>query len=112
MIRAALAQGVEALHRATDWLIETYPANAKAAAAGSVPYLQLFGTVTGGWLLARSALTAKLRLDEKAQDHDFYRAKLATARFYADHVLPQAPALKQSVVNGAPSTLALEEAQF
>jgi alkylation response protein AidB-like acyl-CoA dehydrogenase len=112
VIRAALAQGVEALHLATDWLIETYPANAKAAAAGSVPYLQLFGTVTGGWLLARSALTAKLRLDEKAQDHDFYRAKLATARFYADHVLPQAPALKQSVVNGAPSTLALEEAQF
>jgi alkylation response protein AidB-like acyl-CoA dehydrogenase len=112
VIRAALTQGVEALGEATDWLIETYPGNVKAAAAGSVPYLKLFGTVTGGWLLARSALIAKRQLDEKVQDHDFYRAKLATARFYADHVLPQAQALKQAVVNGSASTLALEEAQF
>ncbi len=112
VIRRALAEGVEALEQSTEWLIDTYPRNVKAAAAGSVPYLKLFGIVTGGWLMARSALIAKHRLDDKAQDHDFYRAKLATARFYADHILPQGLALKQAVLNGSASTLALEETQF
>ena len=42
----------------------------------------------------------------------FYRAKLGTARFYAEHILPQAHGLKQEVVHGSTSTLALEEAQF
>jgi alkylation response protein AidB-like acyl-CoA dehydrogenase len=112
VIRRALAESVQALSEATDWLTETYPQNIKAAAAGSVPYLKLFGTVTGGWLMARSAEIAKQRLDQKAPDHNFYRAKLATARFYAEHVLPHAQALKHGVVHGSASILALEEAQF
>jgi hypothetical protein len=41
-----------------------------------------------------------------------YRAKIATARFYAEHILPQAAALSSEVVNGAASVLALTEAQF
>jgi acyl-CoA dehydrogenase len=111
-IRRALSDAILALIEATDWLVETYPHDIKAAAAGSVPYLKLFGSVTGGWLMARSALHAKLRLDQDGQDHEFYRAKLATARFYAEHVLPQAQALKHCVVNGSESTLALGESQF
>jgi 3-(methylthio)propanoyl-CoA dehydrogenase len=43
---------------------------------------------------------------------DFYRAKIATARFYAEHILPQSAALSAEVVNGASSVLALTEAQF
>jgi alkylation response protein AidB-like acyl-CoA dehydrogenase len=112
VIRRELSEAVRALAEATDWLIETYPGNIKAAAAASVPYLNLFGTVTGGWLTARSALIAKRQLDHNAQEYDFYRAKLGTARFHAEHVLPLAQALKHSVVQGSASTLALEEAQF
>jgi acyl-CoA dehydrogenase len=112
VIRRNLTDGIAALSEATDWLLETYPHNAKAAAAGAVPYLKLWGTVAGGWQMARAGLIAKQRLDGDAGDHDFYRAKLATARFFAEHILPLAQAYKHAIVHGSASVLALEEAQF
>ena len=112
IVRRNLADGVSALGEATDWLLETYPHNVKAAAAGAVPYLKLWGTVAGGWQMGCAALIAKQRLDEGAEDHDFYRAKLGTARFYAEHVLPLAYAYKQAIVHGSGSVLALEEMQL
>jgi len=112
VIRRSLAEGVGGLAEATDWLLATFPHNMKAAAAGAVPFLKLFGVVAGGWQMARAALVAKRRLDEGAEDYDFYRAKIGTARFYAEHILPLAQAYKQEIVNGSTSVLALEEAQF
>jgi len=112
VIRRSLADGVAGLTEATDWLLATFPHNMKAAAAGAVPFLKLFGVVAGGWQMARAALVAKRRLDEGAEDYDFYRAKIGTARFYAEHILPLAQAYKQEIVNGSTSVLALEEAQF
>ena len=112
VIRVALAQGVADLAAATDWLLETFPGNMKAASAGAVPFLKLFGTVAGGWQMARAALIAKNNLDGNTGDTDFYRAKIATARFYAEHVLPLAGAFRRQIVDGSKSVLALEEAQF
>jgi len=110
--RRSLSEGVAALTEATEWLLATFPHNMRAAAAGAVPFLKLFGVVAGGWQMARAALIAKRRLDEGAADYDFYRAKIGTARFYAEHVLPLAQSCKQEIVNGSTSVLALEEAQF
>ncbi len=112
VIRVALAQGVAELAQATDWLLDTFPGNMKAASAGAVPFLKLFGTVAGGWQMARAALIAKNNLDGNIGDTDFYRAKIATARFYAEHVLPLAGAFRRQIVDGSKSVLALEEAQF
>jgi 3-(methylsulfanyl)propanoyl-CoA dehydrogenase len=112
VIRRSLSEGVAALTEATDWLLATFPHNMRAAAAGAVPFLKLFGVVAGGWQMGRAALIAKRRLDEGAEDYDFYRAKIGTARFYAEHVLPLAQPCKQEIVNGSTSVLALEEAQF
>ena len=112
VIRRSLSEGVAALTEATDWLMATFPHDMRAAAAGAVPFLKLFGVVAGGWQMARAALVAKRRLDEGAEDHDFYRAKIGTARFYAEHVLPLAQSCKQEIVNGSASVLALEETQF
>jgi acyl-CoA dehydrogenase len=112
VIRRSLAEGVAALSEASDWLLATFPGNMKAASAGAVPFLKLFGTVAGGWQMARAALIAKNRLDENNDDYDFYRAKIGTARFYAEHILPLAGAYKQEIVHGSASVLALEEAQF
>ena len=112
VIRRALTEGVVALTEATDWLLATFPNNMKAASAGAVPFLKLFGIVAGGWQMARAALISKSRVDENAEDYDFYQAKIGTARFYAEHVLPLAGALKQEIVHGSSSVLALEEAQF
>ena len=112
VIHKSLTEGIDALVESTDWLLATYPSNIKAASAGAVPFLKLFGTVAGGWQMARAALIAKKRLDEETADFDFYRAKLGTARFYAEHILPLAQAYRHEVVDGSTSVLALEEAQF
>ena len=66
-----------------------------------MPYLNLCGFVTGGWLLARSAALAAAR--REGAERDFYEAKLATARFYAQQVLPRALALARIVQTGAAS---------
>ena len=107
-----LKAAVNALHEATQWLVETYPRNANAAAGVSVPYLKLFGTVAGGWMMARAALIAQAKLAEPEADHDFMKAKLATARFYAEHELPKAAVLAHEVTCGAESVLALDPASF
>ncbi|GAB3762642.1 acyl-CoA dehydrogenase [Ramlibacter monticola] len=77
-----------------------------AVFAGSVPYLMLAGNLVAGWQLARSLLVAEDLL-AKGEEADFMRAKIVTARFYADHVLTRAPALRDSVVEGADSVNAL-----
>jgi 3-(methylthio)propanoyl-CoA dehydrogenase len=63
--------------------------------------------------MARAALVSeKEMLSNKNADRSFCAAKIATARFYADHVLVQAPALRNTVVNGASAVMALSEEQF
>ena len=105
-------QAVHALEAATHWLVDHYRQQPEAAAAVAVPYLKLFGTVAGGWLMARAALIARERLAAPGADREFLEAKLATARFYLEHLLPQAAALSQTVTSGAASTLALDPAAF
>ncbi|HSN42252.1 MAG TPA: acyl-CoA dehydrogenase, partial [Burkholderiales bacterium] len=111
-IRPRLTAAIDAVEEATGWLVATYPQDATAAAASAVPYLKLFGTVAGGWQMARAALIAQSRLDAGEGDAGFYRAKLVTARFYADHILPQAAALRDMVVHGPASVLAFDPAAF
>jgi alkylation response protein AidB-like acyl-CoA dehydrogenase len=111
-IRASLTRGVDALGEATEWLVANHDSNPKAVYAGAVPYLKLFGTVAGGWQMARAAAIARKKLDSGDADRAFYQAKIATARFYADCVLPQALGLGHAVTHGGPAVLALEEAQF
>src|SRR5271169_2962006 len=93
-----LKEGLATLETATSFLVEAEPA---LAAAGSVPYLQLFGTVCAGWLIARLALAAGRRCAERQGDTSFLSAKLATARFYAEHFLSSAPGYLPGVVGGS-----------
>ncbi|WP_398306617.1 acyl-CoA dehydrogenase [Zoogloea sp.] len=106
----ALGDGIAALDEATNWLLANYEATPQAAHAGSVPFLKLTGIVVGGWLMARSAQIAAGRLNEA--DGDFYKAKMATAAYFAKHVIPEANAYRDAIVNGADAVLALEEALF
>jgi 3-(methylthio)propanoyl-CoA dehydrogenase len=81
-------------------------ASPNAAYAGSVPYLMLAGNLVGGWQLGRALLVA---IDRLAADDDvpFMTAKIATARFYGDHILSKAPGVRDSIVDGAGGTLAM-----
>ena len=109
-----MAQDVDVapLREATDWIVKSYGANPAAVAAGSVYYLKLMGITCGGWLMGRSAKIASAQLAKGEGDGEFLRAKIATARFYADHILAQAPGLAAAVTKGAESVLAVEEAML
>ncbi len=96
-IAGALHEGLAALETATSYLIEADPAQ---AAAGSVPYLTLLGTVCGGWLMARAALAAERRRAANGENAPFLAAKLTTARFYAEHFLALAPGYLPGVIGG------------
>ncbi len=70
------------------------------------------GIVAGGWQLGRAALISESKINKKEGDQSFYAAKITTARFFADHVLSQAPGLAATVVQGAGSVMALSDEQF
>jgi butyryl-CoA dehydrogenase len=84
----------------------------RKAVACSVPYLKLWGITAGGWQMARAALVAANKLASGDADAEFYKAKIATARFYATHVLTQSAYLKRQIADGSGDVMALTEAQF
>jgi alkylation response protein AidB-like acyl-CoA dehydrogenase len=97
-IREALADGVRTLRTATDWLLANGMANPLDALAGATPYLRLFSVVTGAWLMARQALAATAALDDaSAADKAFYEAKVVSARFFCEQLLPQATGLLPAI---------------
>jgi alkylation response protein AidB-like acyl-CoA dehydrogenase len=110
--RAGLKEAVASLDGATHWIVDTFPKNPKGVAGVSVPYLKLFGTVAGGWMMARAALIAQEKLKQPDADRDFLQGKLATARFYAEHELPRAAPFAREVTSGADSVLALDPSKF
>jgi butyryl-CoA dehydrogenase len=105
-LRRTLADGVKAVEECVEFIVGAK--DPRVPFAGAVPFLKLMGIVAGGWQMARAALAA----GKASGDDSFHKAKIATARFYADHVLVQAPALRNTVVNGAAGVMALSEDQF
>ena len=111
-ICSQLGRALQALCTSTDWLLEQGSDGAERALAGATPYLRLFGTVAGGAMMARSALAAQAALESGAGDTEFLRAKIVTARFYAENILPQAEALVVPICDGHDAILAFPEDQF
>ena len=99
--RRHLATGIATLAEAGDGLRARFTASPAQALAGAVPYLRLFGIVTGGWLLAKSLLAAERHIAEGEGDRQFYAAKILTAQFFAEHYLATAPALLPAIAGGA-----------
>jgi 3-(methylthio)propanoyl-CoA dehydrogenase len=89
-----------------DFVAGNTKASPNAVFAGSVPYLMLAGNVVAGWQMARALLVAE-DLAAKGEDVAFMQAKVATARFYAEHILAKAPGVRDSIVEGADSVTAL-----
>jgi hypothetical protein len=106
----AMAKRLDAARAALVEVIDFVAGNTKASPnavfSGSVPYLMLAGNVMAGWQMARSMLAAEQSL-AKGQDAEFMKAKITTARFYADHILTKAPGLRDSIVEGADSVTAM-----
>jgi alkylation response protein AidB-like acyl-CoA dehydrogenase len=103
-IARALGAGIDALQQATEWLLKTYPTDARRAFVGASPYLSLFGTVAGGWLLAETALAGRGRA--QSGEPGLATARMQSARFFADNIMPFAAALAAQVTAGGDSVLA------
>jgi alkylation response protein AidB-like acyl-CoA dehydrogenase len=110
-VQRSLAEGRAALSTASEWLLDPKNNDIDAKFAGATPFLHLTGTVVGGWLMARSALAAH-RKSANGGDRSFLEAKIVTARFYAEHVMPRVHALLPEITQGSASVLALAEDQF
>jgi alkylation response protein AidB-like acyl-CoA dehydrogenase len=89
-----------------NFVADNTKAKPNAVFAGSVPYLMLAGNLMAGWQLARSLLIAQAQIAQGV-DVPFMQAKIATARFYADHHLTKAPGLRDAIVEGFESVTAL-----
>jgi len=111
-IRTGLEAAADALEDATKWVAQSVKAELVNALAGSVPFLRLAGTALGGWLLARGALVAQTRLGQRNGDPAFLEAKLVTARFYAEVILPPALAELGPLKAAGRTVFVLSEEQF
>jgi hypothetical protein len=97
---------VSRLEKVTADLLLRSHSDANAAGSASVEYLQLFGCVTYAWLWARIAAVALNNND------GYYVAKLATARFFFAHLLPQTKALGESISRGSDALMQLSAELF
>ena len=111
-IRICVSAAVQAVSDSVDFILATASKDPNAVFAGAVPFLKLMGITAGGWQMARAALIAEKKLATKEGDQGFYAAKIATARFFADHVLTQAQGLAATVTRGSAAVMALSDEQF
>jgi acyl-CoA dehydrogenase len=111
-IKTQLELGVKALTDASTSIGMSAMSDLNVAFACSVPYLKLWGVVAGGWQMARAAQISAAKVAAGDADAAFYRAKLTTARFYADHVLSQASWLVHEITAGSPSVLSLSDEAY
>jgi hypothetical protein len=107
-----LHPALDALADAGRFVVATFREDPRAVLAGAVPFLELSGIVCGGAQLGRAAVVAAAKLAVDDGEAGFMRAKIATARHFADHYLTQAPGLRETVVAGSPGVLALGEEAF
>ncbi|MFT4613382.1 MAG: alkylation response protein AidB-like acyl-CoA dehydrogenase [Bacteroidia bacterium] len=91
---------------------EAAMSNADEAGAASVDYLMYSGYVTLGYFWARMAAVARQKIAETDGDTSFYDAKILTARFYFERLLPRTASLKLTIAAGAENLMDMPEELF
>jgi hypothetical protein len=102
MFAGNLANARSAFEKSIDWLIKKAPDDINAVYAGSVPILMLAGNLAVGWQLGKSILAAQTQINEN-NNIAFYAEKIATACFYAQHILVECELEKTRITDGAES---------
>jgi hypothetical protein len=111
-LASSLERGTADLQASTMWLMQNGMANPLNAGAGAYPYMSLMGTVCLGLMWLRMARASGRALAEGAEDAAFHQAKLTTARFFAERVMPETNALRRKIEAGAESLMALPAEAF
>jgi hypothetical protein len=113
-IASALESPLQDLQASTMWLAQNGMANPDNAGAGAYAYMDLMGLVTLGWMWLKMAKAAAAAIAEGGgkEGKEFYEAKLATARFYAERELPLSSALRRKIEAGAETLMAIPAEAF
>ncbi|MFN3622472.1 MAG: acyl-CoA dehydrogenase C-terminal domain-containing protein [Hyphomicrobium sp.] len=108
-----LAKSFQRLQQATGFVAQAGLRNPDEAGAASSDYLRLFGLVALAYLWTRMAEVSLAKLKAGANgDEAFYKAKLGTARFYTERLLPQTGSLLAQIMSGSSTMMNFEEAAF
>jgi len=100
------------LQSATMWLMQNGLANPNNAGAAAAPYMKIMGIVAVGLMWLRMATAAQAALDAGQGDGNFMDAKLVTARFFAERIMPETGAERRKLEGGAESLMALAPEAF
>jgi hypothetical protein len=107
-----LEKALAELQAATMWLMQNGMANPNHAGAAAYSYMTLMGIVSLGWMWLKMAAASQRALDEGTDDRAFHEAKLVTARFYAERILPEAGAHRRKIEGGAEAVMLLPVEAF
>ncbi len=108
-IKPVLQQGISDLQKLGSWILENYRSDAALPGAVSFNLLMAAGTTTGGWLMAKAAQVSEQKM---SADEQFYSAKLTTAKFFAEHIMPRSQAYIDAAMAGTESIMGLASDQF
>ena len=104
-----LEDGCEAVEEATESILSRLEDDPDDALAAATPYLRLLGTVVSGWLMGKAALAASAALEAGTGDADFLNAKIATARFFGEQILPSTFGLIEPITADASLLFAIPD---
>lgn len=107
-----LKKGLNDLQGASMWLMQNAMANPDNAGAASTDYMHLFGLVAFGYMWAKMVKAAQAKLNAGAGDKAYYEAKLVTARFYMERIMPETQLRLARIQTGADTMMTLPEDAF
>jgi alkylation response protein AidB-like acyl-CoA dehydrogenase len=105
-LAAQLKAARESFLQVVDFVVANVKAKPNDVFAGSVPYLMLAGNLVSGWQMGRALIVAEDKL-AAGEDAEFMAAKIATARFYGDHILARVASLRDTILHGGESVTAM-----
>jgi alkylation response protein AidB-like acyl-CoA dehydrogenase len=112
VIAGAMTKAVDTLEETINWMLANAKANTEVLAAGAAPAQRMFSMVAGGFMMARMAAAAHQALFEGGNEADYYNAKIVTARFYAEALLPQVQGLAAPVMGGCRAATQMDNGWF
>jgi alkylation response protein AidB-like acyl-CoA dehydrogenase len=107
-----LGQSLGHLQQASMWFMQNAMAKPDNAGAGSYDYMHLFGLVALGYMWCRIAEAALAKLPKANGSTARLNAKLVTARFFMERMLPGTATRLARIEAGAGSTMELADDAF
>ncbi len=107
-----MTHAVDSLERTTAWMLANAKSNTYTMAASAQPYQRQLSLVAGGYMLALQSLAAYDALKQGGGDADYFNTKLATSRFFAEAILPQAWGLETPIMGGHAVAVQIANDQF